>query len=403
MRGGGASSMQFDILLKKEFGGKNVVLLQGPVGNFFLRLATKLKKMNAKISKINFNGGDFFFYPKGHIYKGSRENLAAFYEDFFTKNQTEAVLMYNDCRFINRTGLEVAKKLGIAVWIFEEGYLRPYCITLEKDGVNANSPMPRDKNFYLNLNLNDVGVEIKTIPGGFKFMGFYSFLYWFFAFILAPFFNNSLHHRPLNPLEMFAWFKTLFLKYQYKISEKRLNAKIYKLEKKYFLAILQVYNDTQILNHYKKDIEHFIEETILSFANHARAKSYLVFKHHPMDRGYRNYASLIEKLSEKYHVEGRILYVHDSYLPLLLKNALGCITINSTVGLSAIIDGCPTKVCGEAFYDFEGLTYPKKLHFFWREAHAYKPNSLLVSQFKKYLLKTNQINGNFYKNSSLMG
>ncbi|EAH5217170.1 capsule biosynthesis protein [Campylobacter upsaliensis] len=401
MRGGG-KSMQFDLLLKKEFSGKNVALLQGPVGNFFSRLGAKLKKMDAKIVKINFNGGDFFFYPKGRIYRGSKENLATFYEDFFTQNQIEVVLMYNDCRFVNHTGLEVAKKLGIAVWVFEEGYLRPYCITLEKDGVNANSTMPRDKNFYLSLNLKDVGTEIKKIPGGFKFMGFYSFLYWFFAFILAPFFNNSLHHRPLNPLEMFAWFKALFLKYKYKISEKRLNSKIYKLEKKYFLAILQVYNDTQILNHYKKDIEHFIEETILSFANHARAKSYLVFKHHPMDRGYRNYAALIEKLSEKYHVEGRILYVHDSYLPLLLQNALGCITINSTVGLSAIMEGCPTKVCGEAFYDFEGLTYPKKIHFFWREAHAYKPNSLLVSQFKKYLLQTNQINGNFYKNSSLM-
>ncbi len=30
---------------------------------------------------------------------------------------------------------------------FEEGYLRPYCITLEKDGVNANSSLPRDKIF----------------------------------------------------------------------------------------------------------------------------------------------------------------------------------------------------------------------------------------------------------------
>lgn len=83
-----------------------------------------------------------------------------------------------------------------------------------------------------------------------------------------------------------------------------------------------------------------------------------------MDRGYKNYFKLINDLSRKYHVEGRVLYVHDTHLPVLLRKALGCITINSTVGLSAILEGCPTKVCGNAFYNFEGLSYPKNFNFF---------------------------------------
>lgn len=393
--------MNFAKKIKEEFSGKNVVLLQAPVGRFFAILAKKLQKIGAKVDKINFNGGDFIFYPRAKSYKGSRDNLESFYKEFFIQKNTQAVLMYNDCRFVHKVAIKVAKELGISVWIFEEGYLRPYCITFEKDGVNANSKLPRDKNFYLNQNLSATNDNIAAIPGGFKYMAFNAFLYWLFAFILAPFYNNKLHHRSLNPLEMFVWLKALYLKFLYKTSEKKLNQKLYNLDKKYFLAILQVHNDTQILHHYNKNIETFIEETILSFANHARAKSYLVFKHHPMDRGYTNYSKLIEKLSEKYHVEGRILYVHDSYLPFLLQKALGCITINSTVGLSAILAGCPTKVCGEAIYDFEGLSYPKKLHFFWREAHAYKPNVKLVMNFKRYLLQNNQINGNFYKNDFL--
>lgn len=392
--------MKFEAKLEKEFANKNVVLLQGPVGNFFTRLGKKLKKYGVQVQKINFNGGDFFFYPGATVYRGKCEDLAAFYRNFFTQNHTQVVLMYNDCRFVNRTGIEVARELGIEVWIFEEGYLRPYCITLEKDGVNANSTMPKDKNFYLSLNLSEE-ILVQTIPGGFKFMAFYAFLYWLFAFLLAPFFNNKLHHRPLNPFEFLRWFLSLYRKYLYKFSERKLNNKINKLEKKYFLAILQVFNDTQIKHHYKKSIEEFIEEVMLSFANGARAKSYLIFKHHPMDRGYKNYANLIKILSERYHIEGRVLYIHDGYLPTLLKNALGCITINSTVGLSAIIEGCPTKVCGKAFYNFDGLSYPKKLHFFWREAHAYKPNLTLVMNFKRYLLQENQINGNFYKNAFL--
>ncbi|EAH6768442.1 capsule biosynthesis protein [Campylobacter coli] len=392
--------MKFSDKIKKEFSGKTVLLLQGPVGTFFHRLAIKMEKNKTKVLKLNFNGGDFFFYPNGKRCKCDEKDLENFYENFFKEKKIDAIVMYNDCRLIHAKAIKVARKLGIGIWIFEEGYLRPYCITFEKDGVNANSSLPRDKNFYLSCNIL-TKESIKEIPGGFKFMAFSAFLYWLFSFLLAPFFNNKLHHRTLFPFEFLFWFRSLYRKYLYKFTEKKLNQKIYSLEKKYFLAILQVYNDTQIKHHYKKSIEEFIEELILSFANHARAKSYLIFKHHPMDRGYRNYSKLINELSQKYHVEGRIFYVHDTYLPTLLKNALGCITINSTVGLSAILEGCPTKVCGNAFYDFEGLAYPKKLQFFWREAHAYKPNPSLVLNFKNYLLNTNQFNGNFYKNSFL--
>ncbi|EHD2698440.1 capsule biosynthesis protein [Campylobacter coli] len=392
--------MKFSDKIKKEFSGKNVLLLQGPVGTFFHRLAIKMEKNKTKVLKLNFNGGDFFFYPNGKRCKCDEKDLENFYENFFKEKKIDAIVMYNDCRLIHAKAIKVARKLGIGIWIFEEGYLRPYCITFEKDGVNANSSLPRDKNFYLSCNIL-TKESIKEIPGGFKFMAFSAFLYWFFSFLLAPFFNNKLHHRTLYPFEFLFWFRSLYRKYLYKFTEKKLNQKIYSLEKKYFLAVLQVYSDTQIKHHYKKSIEEFIEELILSFANYARAKSYLVFKHHPMDRGYRNYSKLINELSQKYHVEGRILYVHDTYLPTLLKRALGCITINSTVGLSAILESCPTKVCGNAFYDFEGLAYPKKLQFFWREAHAYKPNPSLVLNFKNYLLNTNQFNGNFYKNSFL--
>ncbi|EKL3082738.1 capsule biosynthesis protein [Campylobacter coli] len=392
--------MKFSDKIKKEFSGKTVLLLQGPVGTFFHRLAIKMKKNKTKVLKLNFNGGDFLFYPSGKRCKCDEKDLENFYENFFKEKKIDAIVMYNDCRLIHAKAIKVAKELGIGIWIFEEGYLRPYCIAFEKDGVNANSSLPRDKNFYLSCNIS-TKESIKEIPGGFKFMAFSAFLYWLFSFLLAPFFNNKLHHRTLYPFEFLFWFRSLYRKYLYKLTEKKLNQKIYSLEKKYFLAILQVYNDTQIKHHYRKSIEEFIEELILSFANHARAKSYLVFKHHPMDRGYRNYSKLINELSQKYHVEGRIFYVHDTYLPTLLKNALGCITINSTVGLSAILEGCPTKVCGNAFYNFEGLAYPKKLQFFWREAHAYKPNPSLVINFKNYLLNTNQFNGNFYKNSFL--
>lgn len=40
--------MRFSSKIKKEFSGKNVLLLQGPVGNFFHYLAAKMKKIKLK-------------------------------------------------------------------------------------------------------------------------------------------------------------------------------------------------------------------------------------------------------------------------------------------------------------------------------------------------------------------
>lgn len=55
----------------------------------------------------------------------------------------------------------------------------------------------------------------------------------------------------------------------------------------------------------------FIEDVIRSFAGHAHASDHLAFKHHPRDRGYNNYASLIRLLAKQYGVSGRVHYIHD--------------------------------------------------------------------------------------------
>lgn len=377
----------------KQFSNKNILLLQGPIGDFFWRISKYLAGSN--VYKINFNGGDFLFYPfKSINYRGDIEYLEGFYKNIFQAKNIQAIIMYNDCRRIHEIAIKVAKEMGIEVWIFEEGYIRPNFITFEKDGVNANSTLPKDKDFYLKYSPKEF--ESKRFSGTFSKMAFFAFLYWLFAFLLGWYFNNSMHHRSLKLFDFLPWILSLLRKYKYKFTEKSVNTKILSLKQKYFLAILQVYNDTQISYHYNKTIERFIEETILSFANHAKAKSYLVFKHHPMDRGYKNYAKLIETLSLKFNVEGRVLYVHDLHLPTLLTNARGCVVINSTVGLSALYHNCPLKVAGRAFYDIDGLTYQGNLHSFWKECRSYKPSLRLHARFRSYIIWKTQVNGSFY-------
>ena len=46
---------------------RRVLLLQGPIGPFFRNLGDDLIQAGATVHKINFNGGDWLFYPTSKI------------------------------------------------------------------------------------------------------------------------------------------------------------------------------------------------------------------------------------------------------------------------------------------------------------------------------------------------
>lgn len=164
---------------------------------------------------------------------------------------------------------------------------------------------------------------------------------------------------------------------------------------KYFAVALQVYNDSQIRAHSQyEDVRDFIREVVASFAAGARDDHHLVFKHHPMDRGQREYRKLIKGLCEDFGVTGRVHYVHDVHLPTLLRRSCGVVTINSTVGLSALYHEKPLKVMGRAMYDMEGLTFQGGLTQFWNAAPTF--DHVLWRRFRAYMVTQTQLNGAFY-------
>lgn len=384
----------------KDFTGKRVLLLQGPVGPFFYRFAKKLKKVGATVYKINFNGGDFIFYPFASLnYTKILKNFEPFLKEFCIKNEIDAIIIFNDCRPVHSVAKVVAKEMDINLGVFEEGYIRPDYVTFENEGVNGYSLIPKERSFYDRL---EIVQEYKTkkLGNAYLTMALYAFCYWLGAFLLSWYFNNSLHHRSLSPLEVYPWIVSYFRKFKYLVSERDMKKRIRALPKCYFLAALQVYNDTQICSHFSgASVESFIESLIASFAEHSNSSDFLVIKHHPMDRGYRDYSTLIDNLSIQYGADSRVFYIHDAHLPTLLDKAIGCVVINSTVGISALHHNCPLKVCGNAFYDIEGLTYQGSINAFWKEAKMHKPDHKLYLKFKNYVVLKTQINGSFYLSS----
>lgn len=382
----------------QTFSGKRVLLLQGPVGPFFARLAKDLRAAGADVFKVNFNAGDWFFFPRGAInYRGTMEAWPQWFEAQLRRLDIDVVFLFGDCRPIHQAAHSVATALGVEVGVFEEGYIRPDYITLERSGVNGFSRLPRVAQAYS----RQVARPQPAVPVGNAYWSMVHCGFWYFTvgWLGRPLFPHYVHHRPLTILEALPWLRSVWRKQLYRLKERGLQQALTgEHGRRFFLAPLQVFNDAQMRVHAQfDDVEDFITSTVHSFAQHAPADTLLVFKHHPMDRGYRDYARTIHALARELQVSERVLYIHDQHLPTLLDHALGVVVVNSTVGLSALFHGAPTKVCGRALYDMPGLTYQGPLDTFWTEAAAHKPDPALYSRFRSHLIAATQLNGSFYK------
>ena len=382
-----------------QFKGKRILLLQGPVGPFFKRFAIDLEQAGAQVFKVNFNGGDWLFYPfKAFTFRGGMEDWPAYLEALFDQLNIDAVLLFGDCRPVHRMAHEIAHRRGLEIGVFEEGYTRPNHITLERFGANGNSLIPRNPIFYLNNPMPSLEPP-QPVGNTFWFTALWAVLYYLAAGLLKPFFLHYRHHRPLTCLEGLHWLRSLWRKGYYAFKERGVSAQLTgEFAGRFFLAPLQVHNDAQIHAHSCfNSVAQFIDETMMSFAAHAPQNTALVIKHHPMDRGYCDYTKFITARVERLGLAGRCFYIHDQHLPTLLRLACGVVVVNSTAGLSALFHGAPVKVCGSAIYDMKGLTFSGSLTDFWQKAQHAKPDRHLFECFQSYLIRYTQLNGSFYK------
>ena len=380
---------------------RHVLLLQGKMGGFFNRFSTFLQTQDIKVSKINFNAGDAFFYhhPNTYEYTDTLAQFSAWLQAFIEKHDIDAVVCFGDCRPHHTQAGCVSEQLGISFFVFEEGYLRPDYITLQEYGING----------YSRLNTADIKALKKAndhpiyTHNRFYRLSIAAIVYYIVAWIYKSRYPHYSHYRGMTAWqEAIAWLKAPWRKLRGYFPDKKLqNMLTTQEDENYFLISLQVHNDSQITHHSDyRDVVQFIDESIASFAKHADQKQLLVFKHHPLDRGHRDYRELVSSLSERYQVGNRVFYGCDMHLPTLMKHSIGMVTINSTTGLQSVYHKKPTKVMGRAIYDTPKLIDQKALKDFWQRPES--PDNEFYLRFREYLIEQTQLNGAFYGRSPWM-
>lgn len=379
---------------------RSALLLQGPAGPFFGRFAAELRSYGARTTKVHFHGGDAIYYRGGDVlfYCGDAASWPAYVRGVMQEREVDAIFVFGDCRPLHREAIAAAYERGAAVWVFEEGYLRPDFITLEADGVNGHSRLPRDPEAYRHA-LRELPAPAEPERG----LPSYGRLAWeslfcSLAFTFSkPLFWRYQHHRPLDAASHTFWgIRNMVRKYLFRFTERhRLEEILARFDGRYFFVPLQVHCDFQLVHSPYACVEDFMVEVVESFAQYGRPDEAIVLKHHPMDRAYRDYERFFRELARRTGLGDRLYYVHDVDLPSLIDHSRGTVTINSTVGLSSIERGTPAKVMGTAIYNLPGLTFQGSLEEFWRAPGTFDPE--LLEGFRRYLRIHNQANGNFWR------
>ena len=161
---------------------------------------------------------------------------------------------------------------------------------------------------------------------------------------------------------------------------------------------LQLATDYQIRAHSPfRDGREAVRAIIASFARSGSRRE-LVFVAHPYDNGLIAWDRVIGRLAREFGVADRVRSLPGGTPAGLLRNAAGVVTVNSTIGITALHVGVPVKALGTAVFDVPGLTCQAPLDAFWDAPTAADPD--LMAAFLRALIGTTQVKGGYYERVS---
>lgn len=383
---------------------RSILFLQGNASRFFGDLGRALIERDYRVHRINFNGGDWFFWPlPGAVeYRWGLKRWPEFLETHLDRWSVTDILLFGDCRPLHREAVRIAKERGIRVYVFDEGYIRPNWMTMELGGTNGHSSLPRDPAWF-----RAAATKLPPWDGGapvvskFARRAWEDILYNFSTVLSAYRYPGYRTHRPWHPFVEYAgWLYRFARKPAARHRMERGLAELAASNHPYFFFPLQLDCDSQIRHHSTfgriAPTIHFI---IDSFAKHAPADTLLVMKEHPLDNCLTNWRQMTRWVAAAAGIADRVIYLEDGHLESLLAECEGVVTVNSTVGFLALAFGKPVIALGNAIYDMPGLTFQGELDEFWIAPTP--PDAATFDAFRRVAVARTQVNGGFFSQSGV--
>lgn len=380
------------------------LFLQGQISRFFSDLGLGLHRRGHHVHRINFNSGDrrFWRLPGSLDFTGTAEDWPTFLVKQCQAWAITDLILFGDCRPPHAVAIRLARVHGIAVHVFEEGYLRPDYVTLEAGGVNGHSALPRDAQTYL-----DAAATLPpwsagaAIPASFSRRAWDDVAYNTAAVLGAWRFPHYRSHRALHPFVEYAVGARRFpLKAWTREQTVRRACALWEGSAPYFLFPLQLDADSQIRFHAPAGgMLAAIDTMMRSFAAHAPAEALLVITEHPLDYGPVDLPQAVAQGAAALGLGARVVCLRGGSPAALVQAARGLVTVNSTIGISALAVQVPVIALGKAIYNLAGLTAQQGIDAFWQQPTA--PDAAVFDAFRRVVAARTQIYGGFHSNEGI--
>lgn len=251
---------------------------------------------------------------------------------YLAENKIELIYLHNHLRFMHSVFAVVGNELGIPSIVFERGLFRPHTTTIDIGGVNADGSMLEQYKYWKPFKYAELKFEEKS--NGFESIRTrLIFLAFRLLIALEVLFSgkSKLAYYPKSFVEMFSIIKNKLLRRKNK--HKSLTEKAEKV----VVIALQLETDTQLqLNSSWHSNVEFLYHLNAEIGRCSSGNLQFVYTQHPLDPSKP--------------LEFQYIKHSNSPTSSLLEDAIGLITINSTVGIEALRKKLPICILGRAGY-----------------------------------------------------
>ena len=304
------------------------------------RLSSSIQNaIQKKIYEINLKYKNRIFFK--NFYKLYVYFITPFIVSWAIKiiKKSRAIAIWNGQRFPENLIMDIAKYFNKKIIYFEVGFF-PNTIVIDPKGVNFFNSVPRNINFYKNYSIKE-----ETFP------------------------------RKINKREHLIKRKLEYIK----------------LPEKYIFVPFQTSFDTQIVYNspWIKSMP-MLFEIIEQIANKTHIN--FILKEHPHERDFT-----YEELHKRAENNPFIKFANGNETNELIKNAEAIITINSTVGLEALLMNKRVIVLGNAFYALDKITKKatniSELEQIIKNLDKWNIEEDLIKRFLSYLINEYLVKG----------